>query len=102
MSKPSRRRRAASNGTGPGPIEQAIDAAAAKAAPVELAVLLDRKPMRLAPTARLTVKAMENPNEAPLLVRGPDGIWHGVILPPGSTFELRATGPAAALWTPPQ
>jgi hypothetical protein len=100
MSKQSRRTKPLANGADPGPIEKAIDTAAAKAAPVEIRVLMDRKPIRLKADGRISIKAMGNPNESPLLLRGPDGLWHGVILPPGSTWELRPSGPAAQIWTP--
>lgn len=100
--RPSRRARAHRNGSDPGPVAGAIDKAAALRAPVEMTLLIHRKPMRLKPTERVAVKPLSNPNEAPLLIRGADGLWHGVILPPGSTFELRPSGPGAQLWTPPK
>ena len=104
MGKASRRRpKPVLNGTDPGPIERAIDTAAAKAGPAELTLLINRKPIRVKPSgpeSRLSVKALADPNEAPVLVRGEDGTWYGVILPPGSVFELRPSGPTAQIWTP--
>lgn len=102
MSKKSRAAAKASrNGTDPGAIDRAIDTAAAKALPADITLKVDRQPMRLSATSRVTIRAHTNPSETVVLLRDPEGVWHGVLMPPGTTWELRPGGAAAALWTPP-
>lgn len=95
-----RQRRQAAPVESHSPIDRAIDSAAEKARPGAVTLLIHRDPIRLAADARLAVKQGPAANDPQLLARGSDGVWRGVLMPAGSTFELRPSGPAADIWTP--
>lgn len=99
--QPPREPKAVANGTDPGPVERAIDSAAAKRLPVDLTVKVSRQPLRMTAGSRLTVQQGDDPAQAEILVRDPDNVWHGVLLPAGELFEFRKAGPKVDLWTPP-
>ena len=98
---PARGSKAVTNGKPPTPIEAAIDAAAERAKPMQVTVVVSKHPVRLKPDGRLKIAQGGKATEAQLLVRGPDGLWHGVLMPPGSTFELTAAAPSTPIWLPP-
>jgi hypothetical protein len=97
----ARRSRPATNGTEPTPIQHAIEARELKAQPMRLTLDAAPQPVRLALDGVITIEQGDEANEAQLLVRTRDGLWHGVLFPIGSTFQLKRGGAAAAIWTPP-
>lgn len=104
MSKPRRRRppKPATNGKAePTAIDQAIASAEERNAPMKSTLFVSRKPIVLGAKGSIKIQQGDSATEAQMLVRGADGLWHGVLMPPGSMFELRASGPGAAIWTPP-
>ena len=101
MTRKQRGPKAVTNGTPPTPIDRAIADAEERAKPMQVTVVVSKNPVRLKPDGRLKIAQGDSPTEAQLLVRGPDGLWHGVLMPPGSTFELKAAAPSMPIWLPP-
>lgn len=61
-------------------------------------LVIHPEPIVLGADGRMTFSAPESRTEPILLARGPGGIWHAVLLPPRSDWELRPERPA--IWTP--
>jgi len=98
---PKRGSKAVRNGKPPTPIETAMAAAEEARKPMRQTLVISKQPIVLKADGRLSVRQGDRQDQAQMLVRGEDGLWHGVLMPPGSTFELRPSGPAAGIWTPP-
>lgn len=104
MGKQSRRKRApipSTNGKQPTPVEAAVEKATQAAEPVIFNLPVHRQPVRMKPDQAIAVVGPSDPNDAVILVRAEDGLWRGVLIPPGSKWELRRAKPGPSLWTPP-
>lgn len=103
MSKPSRRKRpnAQANGHGPSPVQDAIARIATADQPVIFSLPVHPMPVRLKPDQVVAIVGPSDANDARILVRGDDDLWRGILIPPGSRWELRKAQAGPQLWTPP-